>query len=211
MGSLSLFQGNEIEVNAFLEFPCFLYDPTDISNLIAGFSASSKFSWNIWKVLVHVLLKPRLENFKNSFVSMWSDCNCAEGWTSFGIAFLWDWDENWFFRSCGHCWVSHVCWHIECSTLTASSFRIWNSSAGILSPLLPLLVVMLPKAYLTSHSSMSGSRWVTAKPSWLSGSLRSFLYSSCLYSCHLFWISSASVRSIWFLSFIVPIFLWNFP
>ena len=38
------------------------------------------------------------------------------------------------FQSCGHCWVFQICWHIECSTFTASSFRIWNSSAGIPSP-----------------------------------------------------------------------------
>ena len=54
---------------------------------------------------------------------------------------------------------------------------------------------------------MSDSRWVIT-PLWLSGSWRSFLYSS-VYSCHLFWISSASVRSIPFLSLIVPIFAWN--
>ena len=51
-------------------------------------------------------------------------------------------------------------WHIECSTLTASSFRTWNSSIGIPSPPLALCVVMLPKAHLTSNSRMSGSRWV---------------------------------------------------
>ena len=56
------------------------------------------------------------------------------------------------FQSCGHCWVFQICWHIECSTLTASSFRIWNSSTGILSPPLALFIVMLPKAHLTSHS-----------------------------------------------------------
>ena len=55
----------------------------------------------------------------------------------------------------------------ECSTFTASSFRIWNSSTGIPSPPLALFVVMLPKAHLTSHSRMSGSRWVIT-PSWLS-------------------------------------------
>ena len=65
---------------------------------------------------------------------------------------------------------------------------------------------MLPKAHLTSHSRMSGSRWVIT-PLWLSGSWRCFLYSS-VYSCHLFLVSSASVRSIPFLSFIVPIFAW---
>ena len=57
---------------------------------------------------------------------------------------------------------------------------------------------------------MSGSRWVIT-PSWLSGLWRSFLYSSSVYSCHLYLISSASVRSIPFLSFIVPVFSWNVP
>ena len=113
------------------------------------------------------------------------------------------------FQSCGHCWVSQVCWHIECSTFIASSFRIWNSSTGIPSPPLTLLVVMLPKAHLTSRSRMSGSRWVII-PSWLSGSWRSFLYSSSVFSCPLL-ISSASLRSIPFLSFIEPIFAWNVP
>ena len=113
------------------------------------------------------------------------------------------------FQSCGHCWVFQICWHTECSTFTASCFRIWNSSTGIPSPPLALFIVMLPKAYLTSHSSTSGSRWVIT-PSWLSGSWTSFLYSS-VYSCHLYLLSSASVRSIPFLSFIRPIFAWNVP
>ena len=60
------------------------------------------------------------------------------------------------FQSCGHCWVFQICWHIECSTFTASSFRIWNSSAGIPSPPLALFIVMLPKAHLTSHFRISG-------------------------------------------------------
>ena len=116
------------------------------------------------------------------------------------------------FLSCGHCWVSHICWHIECSTFRASCFRIWNSSTGIPSPPLTLFIVMLPKAHLTSHSRMSGSRWVwVITPLWLSWSWRSFLYSSSVYSCHLFLMSSASVRSIPFLSFIEPIFAWNVP
>ena len=99
------------------------------------------------------------------------------------------------FQSCGHCWVFQICWHIECSTFTASSLRTWNSSAGIPSPPLALFVVMLPKAHLTSLSRMSGSRWVITL-SWLSGSWRSFLYRSSVCSYHLFLISSASVRSI---------------
>ena len=108
------------------------------------------------------------------------------------------------FQSCGHCWVFQICWHIECSTFTASCFRIWKSSTGIPSPPVALFIVMLPKAHLTSLSRMSGSRWVIT-PWWLSGSWRSFLYSYYLYSCHLFLISYASVRSIPFLSFIEPI------
>ena len=69
----------------------------------------------------------------------------------------------------------------ECSTFTASSSRIWNSSTEIPSLPLALFVVILPKAHLTSHSRMSGSRWVIT-PSWLSGLWRSFLYSSSVYS-----------------------------
>ena len=90
-----------------------------------------------------------------------------------------------------------ICWHIECSTFTASSFRIWNSSAGIPLPPLALFIGMLPKAHLTSHPRMSGSRWVVT-PSWLTGSWRSFLYSYSVYSCHLFtklWESRAGFSS----------------
>ena len=112
------------------------------------------------------------------------------------------------FQSCVHCWVFQICWHIECSTFTASYFRIWNSSTGIPSPPLALFIVMFPKAHLTSHSRMSGSRWVIP-PSWLSGTWSSFLYSSSVYSYCLFLIFSASVRTIPFLSFIEPIFAQN--
>jgi len=112
------------------------------------------------------------------------------------------------FLACGHCWVFHICWRIDCSPLTASSSTVWNITAGIRSP--PLVLFVLPKACLTSHSRTSGSRLVTA-PSWLSRSLiRTFFYSS-VYSCYVFLISSAFVRHLLFLSFIVPIFVWNFP
>ena len=94
------------------------------------------------------------------------------------------------FWSCDPWWVFQICWHIERSTFTTSYFRIWNSSTGIPSSPLALCVVMICKAHLTSHSRTSGSRWVIT-PLWLSGSLRSFLYSSSAYSCHLFLLSSA--------------------
>ena len=84
-----------------------------------------------------------------------------------------EWKQTDLFQPCGHCWVSQICWWIECSTLPLSSFRIWNSSAGIPSPPLALFIVMLPKTHLTSHSRISCSRWVTA-PSWLSKSLGLF-------------------------------------
>ena len=92
-----------------------------------------------------------------------------------------------FFQSCGHCWVFQIWWLIAGSTFTASSFRIWDGWAGILSLPLALFLVMLPKAHLTSHYMMSDSRWVST-PSCLSGSLRPFLYSSSVYPCHLFLI-----------------------
>ena len=79
------------------------------------------------------------------------------------------------FQSGGHCWIFQICWHIECSTSTASPFRIWNRSVGIPLPLLALFIVMLPKAHLTLHPRISSSRSV-ASPLWLSRSLRSFLY-----------------------------------
>ena len=81
-----------------------------------------------------------------------------------------------FFQSYGHCWIFQICWHIEYSTFTTSSFRIWNSSTGISSLPLALFVVMLPKAHLTLYSRMSGYSWVTT-PSWLSRWSRPFLYS----------------------------------
>ena len=118
--------------------------------------------------------------------------------------------ETDLFQSCGNCWVFQFCWHIDCSTFTVSSFRIWNSSTGIPPPPLALLILILPKAQLTSYSRMCGPRWMPT-PSWLFGSLRPFLDSSSVYSCYLILISSASVRSLLFLSFIVPIFAWNVP
>ena len=68
----------------------------------------------------------------------WTELNCAVVWAFVAIAFLWDWNETDLFQPCGHCWVFQICWHIECNTFTASSFRIWNSSTGIPSPPLAL-------------------------------------------------------------------------
>ena len=157
----------------------------NVGNLISGSSALSKPSLYIWKFSVYALLKSGMDNFEHYFANMWNDRNCAVVWTFFGIALLWDWNENWPFQSCVHCWVFQICWNIEWSTFTALSFRIWNSLAWLPSPPLALFIVMLLEAHLTLHSKMSDSRWVIT-PSWLSESLRSFLYSSSVYSCHLF-------------------------
>ena len=88
---------NKAEVDFFLELSCFFDNPMVVGNLISGSSAFSKTSLNIWKVMVHVLLKPSWENFEHCFASVWDECNCAIVWTLFGIAFLWDWNENWPF------------------------------------------------------------------------------------------------------------------
>ena len=142
----------------FLELSCFFDDPVDVGNLISGSSAFSKTSLNIQKFMVHVLLKPGLENFGHYFTSMWDECNCVVVWALFALPFFGIGMKTALFQSCGHCWVFQICWHIECSTFTASAFRIWNSSTGIPSPPLALFIVMLSKAHLTSHSRMSGSR-----------------------------------------------------
>ena len=127
-------------------------------------SRSSQFMycWSLtWRILSIIL------------ASMWNECNCRAVWTFYGIVLLWDWNENWHFPVLWPLlsfpnllayWVQHF---------KVSSLRIWNSSTGIPLPLLALFIVMLPKAHLTSHSRMSGSRWVIT-PLWLSESWRSF-------------------------------------
>ena len=85
---------NDAEVDAFLEISCFFNDPTDVDNLISDSFAFSKSILYIWKSLVHVLLKPSFEDFEHYFASMWNECNCVVFWTFFGIALLWNWDEN---------------------------------------------------------------------------------------------------------------------
>ena len=145
------------KADAFLGLSCFYDDSKDVGSLISGSSAFPKSSLNIWKFTVHVLL----ENFEHYFASMWDECKCAVVWTFFGIVFLRDWNENWpfpvlwpllSFPNLLAYWAQHF---------HESSFRIWNSSTGIPLPPLALFVVMLPKAHLTSHSRMSGSRvWI---------------------------------------------------
>ena len=65
---------NEAEIDVFPELSCFFHDPMDVGLLISGSSAFSKFSLNIWNFMVHVLLKPSLENFEHSFASVCDEC-----------------------------------------------------------------------------------------------------------------------------------------
>ena len=87
---------NKTELDVFLELSCFFDDPSDVGNLISGSSAFSKTSLNIWKFTVLILLKPGLENLEH-FASVWDEYNRVVVWAFFGIAFLWDWNENWPF------------------------------------------------------------------------------------------------------------------
>ena len=69
---------NEAEVDVFLEFTLFLYDPAEVGNLISHSSDFSKPSFAIWKFTVHILLKPNLKDFEHNLSSMWNECNCPE-------------------------------------------------------------------------------------------------------------------------------------
>ena len=69
--------GTVDKADIFLELSCFFDDPTDVGNFISGFSAFSKSSLNIRKFIVHVLLKPGLENIEHYFASVWDEANCA--------------------------------------------------------------------------------------------------------------------------------------
>ena len=81
---------NRAEVDVFLEFCCFFDDPRDVGNLISGFSAFSESSLNIWKVSIHILLKPSLENLEHYFASVGDEGDCEVVGTFFCIDFLWD-------------------------------------------------------------------------------------------------------------------------
>ena len=61
---------NKAEIDVFLELSCFFHDPSDVGNLVSGSSAFSKTNLNIWNFMVHVLLKPGLENFDHCFASV---------------------------------------------------------------------------------------------------------------------------------------------
>ena len=79
---------NKAEVDVFLELSCFFDDPVNVGNLISGSSAFSKSSFNIWKFMVYILLKPGLENYEHYFASVWDEGNCVVVWISLALPFF---------------------------------------------------------------------------------------------------------------------------
>ena len=140
---------NKAEVDVFLELSCFFDNPGDVFHLVSDSSAFSKTSLNIRKFTVHVSLKPGLENFDHYFTSVWDECNCVVVWTFFGIAFLWDWNENWPFPVL---WpllsvpylLAYFVQHFHSIIFQDLKQLNWNSITST-----PLFVVMLSKAHLT--------------------------------------------------------------
>ena len=177
-----------------------------IWSLIPAFSKSSLY---IWKFLIHLLLKPSLKDSEYclhlKWVQLYGCLNILWLCPSLGL----EWKRT-FSSPVATAEYSKFAGIQSAALSPALSFRISNSSTGIPSPPLVLFVVMFSKAYLNSHSKMSGSRWVIT-PLWLSGSWRYLLYSSSVYSCHLFLCLLFLLRFIPFLSFIELIFAWNVP
>ena len=88
---------DETEADVFLEFPCFLYDPGNVGNLVSGSSAFSKLSLDIWNFSVNIMLKPSMQDFEHNLTSMGDECNCLVVLTFFCTAHLGNLDEDWPF------------------------------------------------------------------------------------------------------------------
>ena len=78
----------------FFEFPCFLYDPVNVGNLISGSSSFSKSRLDIWKFLVRIMLNPSMQDFKHDLTSMGDACSCPGVSTFFSATLLGNWDED---------------------------------------------------------------------------------------------------------------------
>ena len=94
---------NKAEVDIFLELSCFFDDPADVGNLFSGSSVFSKSSWNIWKFMVHLLLKPGLENFEHYFASCEMSAIVQEFEHSLALPFFGIGMKTDLFQSSGHC------------------------------------------------------------------------------------------------------------
>ena len=148
----------------------------DVGNWISVSSAFSKFSLNILKFTVHVLLKPGLEIFEHFFARVWDECNYAVVSTFFDIASL---GLEWKLTFSSPVATAEFSKCADILSIALSHHHLLEFEIAHLefhpSTPLVLFVVMLPEAHLTSDSRMSVSRWVIT-PSCLSGSWRSFLY-----------------------------------
>ena len=85
---------DETEIDLFLKFPSFLYDLVNGGNLISSSSSFSKPSLDIWKLLVHIMLKLSMQDFKHDLTSMGDECNCPMVSTFFSTTLLGNWDED---------------------------------------------------------------------------------------------------------------------
>ena len=85
---------NETEIAVFLKFPCFFYNLVNVCNLMSGSSSFSKPSLGIWKFLVHIMLKPGMQDFKHDLTSMGDECDGSMVSTFFGTTLLGNWDED---------------------------------------------------------------------------------------------------------------------
>ena len=127
---------NEAKVDAFMELSCCLQDPRNVGNFISGSSAFLNTAWTL-EFLSSCTLKPNLKHLEHYHASIWNACNCGGSlnifWHCLSLGLGWKLKgfPSFLSVSCGHCRVFHICCHIEYSTFTASSFRIWNRSAGI--------------------------------------------------------------------------------
>ena len=154
----------------------------------------------IWNFLVHIILKPALEDIEYYIASIWNACNGVAVWIFFVIVHLRIWNENWPFSvlwSLSAALSQHYLLGLEIAQLEFHQLHK-----------LGLLWCFLRPTWL--YNPGSGFRRVITL-FWLSKSLRSFFLSFFVSFCHLFLISSASVRSISLLSFTMPIFAWNVP
>ena len=125
---------SETEEDVFLEFPFFLYNPANVGNLISGSSSFSKPSLDIWEFLVHIMLKPSMQDFKYDLKLAWTLSAIVQPFKhSLVLPFLGIGMRIDLFQSYSHCWFFQICWDNECKTLMASSFRDLNSSAGMSS------------------------------------------------------------------------------
>ena len=85
---------DEAEKDVFLKFPCFLYKPVNDGIWISRSSSFSKPSLDVWKFLVHIMLKPSMQAFKHGLISMGDECNCPMVSPFCSTAFPGNWDED---------------------------------------------------------------------------------------------------------------------